>query len=130
MQSAPSHRAHGRHQLGVRRAEPVRPQTMPSAVVAAAPGKLHDLQQWILSRLSERLGIPATAIDIHQPFARYGIDSLKAVRLTGELEEHLGRPVAPTSLYDYPNIAALVRLPCVGQSNGQPGGRRETIVYR
>ena len=34
--------------------------------------QLQQLQQWILSRLSERLGMPATAIDVHQPFARYG----------------------------------------------------------
>ena len=79
---------------------------------------LHDLQQWVLSRLSERLGMPATAIDVHQPFARYGIDSLKAVRLSGELEEYLGRPVAPTSLYDYPNVAALVRYLVLGNANG------------
>ncbi len=72
----------------------------------------------MLSRLSERLGVPTTAIDVNQPFARYGIDSLKAVRLTGELEEHLGRPVAPTSLYDYPNIAALVRYLVMGSESG------------
>ena len=76
--------------------------------------QVRELQQWIVSRLSARLGVPANTLDVQQPFARYGVDSLKAVRLTGELEEFLGRPVTPTLLYDYPNIAALVRYLVLG----------------
>ena len=73
---------------------------------------LQSLERWVLDRLSGHLGLPAASIDTHQPFARYGIDSLKAVRMTGELEEHLGRNIAPT---------LAVRLPKCRGTRAVPG---------
>ncbi len=78
-------------------------------LTASQQEELTQLQEWILQRLSHHIGLPAHAIDTGQPFARYGMDSLKAVRMTGELEEHLGRSIAPTLLFDYPNVTALTR---------------------
>ncbi len=45
------------------------------------------------------------------PLAGFGIGSLQAVRLAAELEEWLGRKLAPTLVYDYPTIDALARFP-------------------
>lgn len=78
--------------------------------------QIHDLQAWMLSRLSDRLGVRREDLDIREPFARYGMDSLKAVRLSGELSDLLGKPCAPTLAYDYPNIAALSEFLITGQS--------------
>ncbi len=90
--------------------------TQPGRLTASQHEELEQLQRWILTRLSQHIGLPAHTIDIRQPFARYGIDSLKAVRMTGELEEHLGRTIAPTLLFDYPNVAALTRYLVLGES--------------
>ncbi|NEP61535.1 MAG: AMP-binding protein, partial [Symploca sp. SIO2G7] len=67
------------------------------------------IQTWLIDRIAEQLGINPSEIDIREPFARYGLDSVAAVRLSGELEEWLGRKLAPTLVYDYPTIEALAR---------------------
>jgi acyl carrier protein len=42
-----------------------------------------------------------------QPVTRLGVDSTEAVVISGELQEWLGRRVAPTALWDHPTIDAL-----------------------
>jgi len=65
------------------------------------------IQTWLLTQLSKHLKISASEIDIREPLARYGLDSMTAVSLSGELETWLGRSLSPTLVYDYPNIQAL-----------------------
>ena len=43
--------------------------------------------------MAARLKIRAAEIHIDQPFSRYGLDSLAAVEITGDLEEWLGTKV-------------------------------------
>lgn len=78
------------------------------------PGRLLDqrytvegIQAWIVAKLAVYLQIKAGDIDIHEPFATYGLASVDAVGLSGDLEEWLGRELAPTLLYDYPSIESL-----------------------
>ncbi len=65
------------------------------------------IQAWLLTKISQHLKIAVSEIDIRQPLAVYGLDSITAVNLSGELETWLERPVSPTLVYDYPNIEAL-----------------------
>ncbi len=67
------------------------------------------IQAWLVSKLSERLGIEQTEIDIREPLASYGLGSTEAVSLAGELAEWLGRELSPTLAYEYPTIEALAR---------------------
>ena len=46
-------------------------------------------------------------MDVREPFTRYGLESRDAVAISGELQDWLGRALAPTLVYDYPNIEAL-----------------------
>jgi acyl transferase domain-containing protein/pimeloyl-ACP methyl ester carboxylesterase/acyl carrier protein len=66
-----------------------------------------SIQNWLVSQLAERLGIPAQEIDIREPLANYGLDSVQAVRLSAELEDWLGVKLSPTLVYDYPDIFSL-----------------------
>jgi acyl transferase domain-containing protein/acyl-CoA synthetase (AMP-forming)/AMP-acid ligase II/acyl carrier protein/SAM-dependent methyltransferase len=68
-----------------------------------------SLEAWLSARLSALLKIPAHEIDARQPFSRYGLDSLGAVALAGELQEKLGRTLPPSLLFDYPTVADVVR---------------------
>jgi len=67
------------------------------------------IQAWLVSKLSERLGIEQYEIDIREPLASYGLGSTEAVGLAGELAEWLGRDLSPTLAYEYPTIEALAR---------------------
>jgi acyl transferase domain-containing protein/acyl-CoA synthetase (AMP-forming)/AMP-acid ligase II/acetylornithine/succinyldiaminopimelate/putrescine aminotransferase/alpha-ketoglutarate-dependent taurine dioxygenase len=77
-------------------------------VTAEAPRPaVWAIQAWLMQELSKRLGVPASEISVHEPFASYGLDSMGAIGLTGELETWMERRLDPTLAYDYPSVAAL-----------------------
>jgi len=53
------------------------------------------IQAWLVSKLSEELGIEPHDIDIREPFASYALGSVQAVSLSGDLEDWLGRQLSP-----------------------------------
>lgn len=65
------------------------------------------LEDWLVARLAEELGVPASAIDPDAPFAELGLDSMKAVAISGELETLLGRRLDPTLLWELPTVRRL-----------------------
>lgn len=73
---------------------------------------------WLLTKVSEQLQVPAQTINVNEPLAQYGLGSLAAVRISGELQEWLGRELPTTLLYDYPSIAALAQY--LGDGVPQP----------
>jgi acyl transferase domain-containing protein/acyl-CoA synthetase (AMP-forming)/AMP-acid ligase II/acyl carrier protein len=67
------------------------------------------IQSWLVTRIAERLHINPRDLDSQIPLAHYGMDSVQAVSLTGDLETWLGRDLSPTLAYDYPTIESLAR---------------------
>jgi acyl transferase domain-containing protein/acyl carrier protein len=67
------------------------------------------IQSWLVSRLSELLQVPPEEISLREPLVNYGIDSLQTIRLSGELENWLGRRLDPTLVYEYTNLENLAR---------------------
>jgi acyl carrier protein len=61
----------------------------------------------MLHRLAAALQIDASEIDPTEPFARYGLDSVKAAAIANEIGNHLGREVPLMLFWDYPCISAL-----------------------
>jgi acyl-CoA synthetase (AMP-forming)/AMP-acid ligase II/3-oxoacyl-(acyl-carrier-protein) synthase/acyl carrier protein len=68
-----------------------------------------QIRHWIVGRLAERLNLAPAQLDAHAPFAVLGLDSLSTVRLSGELEQWLGRELSSTLLFDHPSPDALAR---------------------
>lgn len=66
-----------------------------------------EITNWLIDQLGERLDLPVAEIDVHKDFTEYGLNSIEAVNLSGNLENFLGRRLDPTLLWDYPNIHAL-----------------------
>ena len=77
--------------------------------MAENPAGSEVIQEWLVSKLSERLGIESREINIQEPFASYGLGSTEAVSLAGELAEWLGRELSPALVYEYPTIETLAR---------------------
>ncbi|MGK7951742.1 MAG: aminotransferase class I/II-fold pyridoxal phosphate-dependent enzyme [Xenococcaceae cyanobacterium] len=67
------------------------------------------IQNWLIERLAKSLEIEPQKVDIHKDFSEYGLDSVEAINLSGELESFLGCRLSPTLLWDYQNIHALAR---------------------
>lgn len=78
-----------------------------------------EIRAWLVARLSEELKVEASEIDQRAPFSQYGLDSIGAVTLVGELEDWLGRELSPTLPYDYTNVESLARYLSV-PPDGEP----------
>ena len=77
-----------------------------------------ELERWLITHLAAQLKVETTEIDPLRRLEEYGLDSLEAVALTGEIETMLGRAVDPTILWDYPSVRAVARFLAVEGSNG------------
>lgn len=62
------------------------------------------LQNWLVSKLASQLSINSKTINVSEPLTRYGLDSIDAVTLVGDLEDWLGLELPETLLWDYPSI--------------------------
>jgi acyl transferase domain-containing protein/acyl-CoA synthetase (AMP-forming)/AMP-acid ligase II/pimeloyl-ACP methyl ester carboxylesterase/acyl carrier protein len=69
--------------------------------------KQNQIQNWLIEHLAQRQGIPVSAIDIKEPFASSGLNSVDAISLSADLEDWLSIKLSPTIVFDYPNIAEL-----------------------
>lgn len=68
-----------------------------------------SLQAWVIDWLSRELKIPPREINVQENLLVYGIDSVSAIMLAGDLEDFLGRRLPPTLLWDHPTVASLVQ---------------------
>ncbi len=66
-----------------------------------------QIERWLAEQLALRLGLAVESVDRDRPLEEYGLGSLEAVALTGDLEAHFGCRVAPTATWDHRTIAAL-----------------------
>jgi acyl carrier protein len=68
---------------------------------------LAELRGWLTGRVAEYLQRPAEEIRTDLPLAGYGLDSMYALIICGDIEDHLGVVVEPTIAWDYPTIDAV-----------------------
>jgi acyl carrier protein len=66
-----------------------------------------SILRWLTAQLASYLEAPATAIDPMRPLAELGVDSVHAVSLVGDVEEHFDIDVDPTMIFDYPTLAHI-----------------------
>lgn len=81
-------------------------------------------QDWLAARLGEFLQRPAEDIDPRTPFAEYGLDSVAALSLYGDIEEEFELYLEPTVAWDHPTVEALARHLAdefAKAGDGQPG---------
>jgi acyl carrier protein len=62
---------------------------------------------WLFTWMADEMGIERSQIDPIQTFLSYGMDSVQAMTMVGDLEAKLGMRLPPTLAWDYPDINAL-----------------------
>ncbi|MFG3282473.1 acyl carrier protein [Streptomyces sp. NPDC048111] len=65
------------------------------------------LATWLLDRAALYLRRPAATIDPRVPLAEYGMDSVIALSLCGDLEDEFGYEAEPMLLWDHPTLEGL-----------------------
>lgn len=63
------------------------------------------IQNWLVKQIAANLSLDTSKLDLNQPLTRYGLDSIDAVTLVGELEDWLDEELPATLFWDYPSIA-------------------------
>jgi 8-amino-7-oxononanoate synthase len=67
------------------------------------------IRTWLITNIASVVNMEPSSIDVRQSFDNYGLDSLQAVSLSGDLETWLNREISPTVVWDYPTVEQLAR---------------------
>ena len=66
-----------------------------------------DLHSTLVSMLAKELRLPETSVEPGRPLTQYGLDSIAALAIAGDLEEMLDIELPATLLWDCPTINDL-----------------------
>ena len=65
------------------------------------------IRQWLVKRLAKQVKVDPSAIDTAKNFEQYGLDSIVAVRVSGDLEKLVEQRLSPALLFEHPSIDEL-----------------------
>ncbi|HAC62958.1 MAG TPA: phosphopantetheine-binding protein [Cyanothece sp. UBA12306] len=65
---------------------------------------IETVQTWLINQLSQQLSLEPNTIKISEPLTRYGLDSIDAVTLVGDLEDWLDLDLPDTLFWDHATI--------------------------
>lgn len=82
--------------------------------------RAEEIQAWLIQKIAGILEVDPVSIDPRQPFTSYGLGSVQAVSLTGDLETFVGRRLSPTLAWDYPTVELLAKFLADGSPQPQP----------
>ncbi|MEM9488775.1 MAG: beta-ketoacyl synthase N-terminal-like domain-containing protein, partial [Myxococcota bacterium] len=78
---------------------------------------------WMVRTVAAATGLAPEQVAADEPWSSHGLDSLRLIRLAGNLADHFGQPLPPTLFFDYPSIAAMARYlsqVSAGMADDQP----------
>ena len=68
---------------------------------------VNEIRNWLVEKLAKTLTINKNSLDTDEPFTNFGIDSTKAVKFVGDLENQFNVDLPSTLLWEYPTINKL-----------------------
>jgi 8-amino-7-oxononanoate synthase len=87
-------------------------------VPSTEPPTEEAIRNWLITNIASVVNMEPSSIDVRQTFDNYGLDSLQAVSLSGDLETWLNREISPTVVWDYPTVDQLARHLSENHVNG------------
>jgi acyl carrier protein len=72
-----------------------------------AAASVAQIEGWLVAKIANLTKVNAEEVDIDEPFANFGLNSIDAVSLSGDLEDMLGCSLSATLLWDFPTIREL-----------------------
>jgi acyl transferase domain-containing protein/acyl-CoA synthetase (AMP-forming)/AMP-acid ligase II len=97
-----------------------------NASPAASRRSAQEIEDWFVAQLAAELDLSPAEIDITQPFAYYGLDSVRSIQLMTALEAWLGCETSPSLAYDHPTIELLAgHLATDADTDDRPAASQE-----
>lgn len=98
----------------------------PVAAVEAGTESVRELEirAQLVARLASALNMEAERVDIDQALLYFGLDSIKAVEIAAGLEDFTGLELAPTLLFEHPNVRSLARALAELEGLGEAASER------
>lgn len=78
---------------------------MPTNIQVSRP----DIEEWVTRRVADYLRLAEDDIQPDVPLAQYGLDSVFAVGLCGDIEDRFPIEVEPTLAWDHPTVEAIAQ---------------------
>lgn len=78
--------------------------------VAGKDGQSVQLRVFLKQEVSQRLNMTAEEIEMHVPLTDYGLDSMNAMELVGDIEAKFDIQLDPTLIWEVPTIDELVEF--------------------
>jgi acyl carrier protein len=85
---------------------------------------LEEISQRLITMLAAQLRMKPEEISLTQPLSDYGLDSINAVSLAGDLEDWLGFQLPSTLLWDYPTTGELASF--LAEAAANPEARQDS----
>lgn len=96
------------------------PSPIPAEAEAEAGLDAAALESWIAQWIAEKSNRDASEVKSatwpDAAFSDFGLDSLTAVKLSGDLEQLLGRPLSPSIAWEFATVAELAAYLAEGGS--------------
>jgi phthiocerol/phenolphthiocerol synthesis type-I polyketide synthase B len=67
-----------------------------------------ELQFWVRRHLGELVGVAPETIVLDRKLSDYGLDSVDAVLMAGELEDHFGIEIDPASFIHFTTFEVMI----------------------
>lgn len=80
------------------------------ATLAVENSTIQTLQNWLVENIAEQCEIDPSEVETAKPLTNYGLDSIIAFTVVGDLEDHLEIELPATLLWDYPTIEAIAEF--------------------
>jgi 8-amino-7-oxononanoate synthase len=87
-------------------------------IPSTEPPTEEAIRTWLITNIASVVNMDPSSIDVRQTFDHYGLDSLQAVSLSGDLETWLSREISPTVVWDYPTVEQLAQHLSTNHVNG------------
>jgi acyl carrier protein len=68
---------------------------------------MDEIEDWLVARIATAVNRSPAEISVDEHLTTFGLSSLAALSIAGDLEDWLGRKLEPTVVWDYPTIARL-----------------------
>ncbi|AXT59083.1 acyl carrier protein [Aquimarina sp. AD10] len=76
--------------------------------VGAKNTSIIEMENWLINKVAEHLSMDSEKISVHEELVLYGLDSMSAIMISGDIEEKLNIELPSTTLWDYPTIDAIM----------------------